>query len=250
MIDISLSPEVLFHIFSFPVTNTLVMTWLVMSVLIVFSVMVSKNIKQSPGKLQNIAEIIIESIFNLFKTVAGSKKQALKFFPVPATLFIFILLANWLEILPGLGVIGVAKEAGGESHILPFVRSPSSDLNFTLGLATISVVLTQVVGIRAVGFFRYFSKFISFRSLLSFFTGILELISEAAKFISFSFRLFGNIFAGEVLLITIGALVPFIAPIPFLGLEIFVGIIQALIFSLLTLIFFKVAEISHQKVVK
>ncbi|MEA3293329.1 MAG: F0F1 ATP synthase subunit A [Patescibacteria group bacterium] len=244
MVHISLTSEVLFHIFNFPITNTLIMTWLVMSILIFFSIIVSKNIKKSPGKLQNIVEMVIENMFNFFESVVGSKKQALKFFPITATLFLFILLSNWLEILPGLNAIGITEGEAGEGHILPFIRSPSSDLNFTLGLAIISVALTQIVGIGTIGFFKYFSKFICLKSPLGFFVGVLELISEIAKLISFSFRLFGNIFAGEVLLITIGVLVPIIAPIPFLGLEIFVGIIQALIFSLLTLIFFKVATIS------
>ena len=129
--------------------------------------------------------------------------------------------------------------------LLSFLRSPSSDLNFTLALAIISVLFTQFAGITAVGFIKYGSRYLSFKSPVEFFVGILELISEVAKLISFSFRLFGNIFAGEVLLIVVGVLVPAIAPLPFLALELFVGFVQALVFSMLTLVFLKIETSTH-----
>jgi F-type H+-transporting ATPase subunit a len=133
------------------------------------------------------------------------------------------------------------KKEEQKDYIIPLFRSPSADLNFTLALAIISVLSVQVVGIAMAGFFRYIKKFINFTGPIKFFVGILELISEIAKLISFSLRLFGNIFAGEVLLLVIAFLVPLIAPIPFYLLEIFVGFVQALIFSMLTLVFLTTA---------
>ena len=146
-----------------------------------------------------------------------------------------------MGILPGLGSIGLIEGHGQEVSLIPLFRSTNSDINMTLALAIISVMATQIFGISIVGFFHHVSRFISFKGPLDFFTGILELIAEIAKVISFSFRLFGNIFAGEVLLMVIFFLVPIIVPLPFLFLEIFVGFIQALVFSMLTLVFLTVA---------
>ncbi|MCK4525128.1 MAG: F0F1 ATP synthase subunit A, partial [Candidatus Andersenbacteria bacterium] len=121
----------------------------------------------------------------------------------------------------------------------------NSDLNTTLALAIVSVLATQIFGIIALGVFKYGKKFINFSSPITFFVGILELVSEVAKMVSFSFRLFGNVFAGEVLLVVIMTLAPFIAPLPFFGLELFVGFVQALVFAMLTLVFLKMAVTAH-----
>lgn len=137
-------------------------------------------------------------------------------------------------------------EEASHSTFVPILRPGTADLNTTLALGIISVALTQVFGVSALGL-AYFKKFINFSSPIMFFVGILEIISEFAKIISFAFRLFGNIFAGEVLLVVISFLVPVIVPMPFYGLEIFVGFIQALVFSLLSLVFFNMATQSHDE---
>lgn len=238
---ISLASEHLFTVFGFPITNTILMAWLAMAVIIGFSVLASSKIKLIPRGLQNFSEAVIEGALNFIEPVLGSKKDALKFFPIVFTFFIFIIVSNWLEVLPGLGSIGIRENEG----LISFLRSPSSDLNFTLALAVISVFVTQILGIAAIGVFKYASRFISLKSPIDFFVGLLEIISEIAKIISFSFRLFGNIFAGEVLLVVIGVLVPFLVPMPFLALEVFVGFVQALVFSMLTLVFLKIATAVH-----
>ena len=172
----------------------------------------------------------------------GNKEQAKKFFPLVATIFLFILFNNWVGVLPGTGSVGFYEEHGGERSFVPLLRSANSDLNTTFALALISVVAIQWYGIRKLGFLQHISKFLVFtKGPIQFFVGILELIGEFAKVLSFSFRLFGNIFAGEVLLLIIMTLVPVIAPFPFIMLEFFVGFIQALVFAMLTLIFLKIA---------
>lgn len=246
---ISLAAEPLFHILGLPITNTLLMSWVAMGVIVVFTLAVSRSLKTVPGGLQNFTEAVIETMVAFIEPIVG-RRDALRFFPLVATFFIFILFSNWLEVLPGLGSIGIYEEITTENGhhekvLFSFLRSPSSDLNFTLALAIISVFAAQIFGILSLGIFRYGSKFISFKSPVTFFVGFLELISEFAKIISFSFRLFGNIFAGEVLLVVVGALVPIFIPLPFLGLEIFVGFVQALVFSMLTLVFLKIATSHH-----
>lgn len=137
-----------------------------------------------------------------------------------------------------------AAETEHGSTFVPIFRAGTADLNTTLALALISVIATQVIGFKYLSF-GYFKKFFNFKNPIFFFVGILELISEVAKIISFAFRLFGNIFAGEVLLVVIAFLIPLLAPIPFLGLEIFVGAIQALVFMMLSLVFMSMATHAH-----
>ncbi len=241
--DISFASQTIFNLGPLPVTNTLLMSWIAMAVLIIAGLAATQKLDRVPGRFQNIVETIIEGALNFFSSVTGSRKEAEKIFPLIFTFFIFILFANWLGIMPGGGTIGTTSSGS----FVPFFRSTYSDLNMTLALTFISVVATQVLAIRALGVKVHVGKFISFRSPVSFFVGILELIAELAKILSFSFRLFGNVFAGEVLLAVILGLVPFIAPIPFLGMELFVGFIQALVFSMLTLVFIKVAttQVEH-----
>lgn len=235
--EISLSAEKIFQIGSYPITNSLLTAWLVMIFLILIAFVVRKKIKDIPSGFANFIEWIIEGLFNLFDSVTCDRRLTRKFFPIVATIFIFVIVSNWTEILPGISSIGLKHH----EHIFPFFRSPSSDLNFTLGLAVISVISVQIFGILGIGFIKYIKKYINFKGPINFFVGILELISEFAKLISFSLRLFGNIFAGEVLLLVIAFLIPLFAPIPFYFLEIFVGFVQALIFSMLTLVFLTMA---------
>lgn len=239
--EVSLVAEQITRIGNFPITNSLILAWITMAVLILFGAASTFKLAPVPGKLQNVAEVLIEKLYGFIRGVMGTDRDTEKVFPIIVTFFIFILLSNWFGLVPGVGTIGTHAEHHGQYVFLPFLRAPASDLNTTLAFALISVIITNIFAIAAIGFSKHFGKFISFKSPLEFFIGILESIAEVAKIISFSFRLFGNIFAGEVLLIVIGVLVPYIAPIPFLGLEIFVGFIQALVFSMLTLIFIKVA---------
>jgi F-type H+-transporting ATPase subunit a len=194
-----------------------------------------------PRGLQNVVETIIEFFLGLIDGITQDKKQTSKFFALVFTFFIFILVSNYLGLFPGFGTIGVYEQLEGHQVLVPFFRSANSDLNVTLALAIVSVLATQVFGILAIGVLKYGKKFLNFSSPFMFFVGILEFISELAKFISFSFRLFGNVFAGEVLLVVISFLIPYIAPVPFYFLELFVGLVQAAIFSLLTIVFLKFA---------
>lgn len=240
--EISLAAEEIINIAGFPITNTLLLAWITMGIIVFFGATSTYKLKLVPGRLQNLIEAIIEKSYDFVKSVIGSDKDTEKVYPIVVTFFVFILLSNWFGLIPGIGTIGISPN----HHFFPFLRAPTSDLNTTLAYAIISVIITNIFGIAAIGFFKHFGKFISFKGPINFFVGILELIAEVAKIISFSFRLFGNIFAGEVLLIVIAAMVPYIAPLPFLGLEVFVGFIQALVFSMLTMIFIKVAITEHE----
>lgn len=247
---VSITPELIVNIFGMPITNTIITSVLAAVILLIIAYFATKNIKEVPRGLQNLFEAILEALFGMVDSVTGDRKQTYQFFPLVATIFIFIILSNWLGLLPGFGSIGFFETAAGmhgEEHtvFIPLLRSANSDLNTTLALAIVSVAAIQLFGVAALGTFKYGKKFINFSSPITFFVGILELISEVAKMISFSFRLFGNVFAGEVLLVVIMTLVPFVAPLPFFALELFVGFVQALVFAMLTLVFLKVAVTAH-----
>lgn len=245
MINIEIAAETLLSVFGMPITNTLINGLAVSGILILIAVIVSKKISPVPAHLQNIFEIIIESLLDAMEGIFGSRTRAERYLPLIATIFIFVLLSNWFGIIPGVGSIGIMEIKEGMPTLIPLFRSAASDLNFTLALAIVAVLFINISGVTAIGFFKHLSKFFSLKNPISFFVGILEFISEIAKMVSFSFRLFGNVFAGEVLLITIGFLAPYIIPVPFLGLEIFVGFIQALVFSMLTMVFISIATSHH-----
>lgn len=269
-------------------TNTLVATLLADVLLIILALVMRSAIKKGSLVLGGIAgavEAILEGLYNLAETSAG--KWAKSIFPWMATIFMLVLVINWMELIPGVDSIGllhrsehgypveqigqlgdtavmtilprseaVGGQEAGEQHdsynVVPFVRVASTDLNFTVALALIAVVMTQVFGVRALGL-SYFTKFINVKTLftkpvfgvIDFAVGILELVSEFSKIISFSFRLFGNIFAGSVLLFVIGSLVPVLAQSGFLMLEFFVGLIQALVFGMLAMVFMSQATAGH-----
>ena len=247
---IAIAPEQLTHIGSLGVSNSFVMIWLIAILLIVVAQLISRKVSLVPKLAQNGAEWCVESLLDMMQGVLGTKEKALKYFPFVATIFTVILASNWLGLVPGVGSIGVfhsVMETGGTAtrELVPFLRSPSSDLNFTLGLALMTIITINIMGIRATGLKFAISRYLNFSSPINFFIGILELIGEFAKIISLSFRLFGNVFAGEVLLIIIGFLVPYLVPVPFLGLELFAGFIQALVFSTLTLVFLSLLVEKH-----
>ena len=245
--EISLAAEKIGHIGFLPITNSMIASWIATVILIVFAVFATRNVKLVPKGIQNFAEFVIESLLNMANSVIDNMEQTKKFFPLIATIFIFILTNNWLGLLPGFGSIGFHESIKGKEVFVPLLRSGNADLNSTLALAIVAVFMIQIFGILTIGFFKYGKKFINFESPIMFFVGILELISEFSRLISFSFRLFGNVFAGEILLTVIAMLVPFVVPLPFYGLELFVGFIQALVFTMLTLVFIKMAITDHSE---
>ncbi|MBI3633372.1 MAG: F0F1 ATP synthase subunit A [Candidatus Vogelbacteria bacterium] len=242
MEEISIAAEKIFSIGNFPVTNSLILSVLVLAILSLASFVLFKNIKTIPGKIQSIVEMVLEGIMNFMDTILGHREITEKYLPIVGTIFFFVLFSNWSGLFPGLGALGLSgfNEAGKETFV-PLLRAPSSDLNFTLALGIIAILSVNVLGVAAIGVRHHLGKFFNFESPVMFFVGILELISEFVKMISLAFRLFGNVFAGEVLLLVIGMLSPYVLPLPFLLMEIFVGFIQALIFSVLTLVFINMA---------
>lgn len=235
---ISFYPEIIAYIFGFPITNSLILAFGVSLFVLAGAFLMIVVLKLIPGKIQSVGEILISGIFDLTAETIGSREQAKKIFPLVTTIFIFILLNNWLGLLPGIGSLGVSEHG----EFLPLFRSAASDLNTTLALALISLFAVHFYAFQKMGFKKHLSRFfVLAKGPIYFFAGVLEFIIEFAKILSFSFRLFGNIFAGEVLLLVIIFLIPFLAPFPFLLMEFFVGFVQALVFAALTLIFFKTA---------
>ena len=241
---ISLQAETLGTLFGLPITNSLVLSVLTAFLLVGGGLLVAYSLKVIPNRVQGAVEIVLDGILSFMAQTLGNMEQAKKFFPLVATIFLFILLNNWIGVLPGTGSIGFFEMEHGEKVFVPLFRSANSDLNTTFALAFVTMFAIQLYGIRKLGIVKHLGKFFVFtRGPINFFVGILELIGEFAKILSFSFRLFGNIFAGEVLLLIIMFLVPFLIPLPFLLLEFFVGFIQALVFAMLTMIFLKMAAI-------
>ena len=244
----TLASETIGHIGVLEIRNTLVMAWLAMLVLIVLALIGRlSGYKLIPGRFQATLELIVEGLFDFFDSILQDKVLTRRVFPMVATFFLFILLANWMGILPGVGSITIEGMHDGHMMNIPVFRSMNADVNVTLAFSLISVIVTQVLGIASIGILPHIGKYLvaPWKSPIGFFVGILEFIGEFARLISFTFRLFGNIFAGEVLLVVVSFLIPYIVPVPFLGLEIFVGVIQALVFSLLTLAFIKMSVTHH-----
>jgi len=263
-IHITLKAEAVAHLFGVPITNTMLMSWLVMIVLIVLGVAVGRKLTKVPSRLQTFFETLFGFILDYVEEVLESRVLALRFFPLLATLFMFILLGNWFGLLPGIGSIYVKEQAhaeevvgtipgdplfeevheeaaSSEAHSIALFHPVSTDLNVTLALAIIAFVVIEVAGVLYVGLTKYVGKFINFHSPIGFFVGLIELLSELARLISFSFRLFGNMFAGKTLILVAMFFIPYIAPVPLMLYEVLVGFIQASIFTLLTLFFVKLA---------
>lgn len=257
-----LAAEVVFQIGSFPVTNSLINAVLVSVLLVLLALTLRRRLTPVPTGLQNVAEAIVETLFQYFDQVTGDRRKSVRFFPIVATLFLFIALSNWLGVFPGIGSIGRTIVEHGESEFVPLFRPANTDFNLTLAMAVLAVIGSHVLGIAAIGFWKYSDKFIklatiwrSFRhggvsimvAVIEFFVGLIEVVSEIAKMISLSLRLFGNIFAGEVLLTVMAGLVAWFVPLPFLLLELLVGIIQATVFAMLTLVYLTMATTEHEE---
>jgi F-type H+-transporting ATPase subunit a len=194
-----------------------------------------------PKKTQVVVESLVGGAYDYVRDAFENDDLARKFFPIIMTIFIFILALNWIGLLPGVTSIGFWQEYHGHLSLIPLWYPANTDLNITIALAIIAFVVIEFAGIFYLGFFKYGKKFINFSSPLAFLIGIIELFSELARLVSFSFRLFGNIFAGKTLLVVTMFFVPFILPVPLLAFELFVGFIQAFIFAVLTLFFIKLA---------
>lgn len=228
---VTLAAEKIAQLGPIPITNSFITTWIVTAILIVFAALATRKITPIPQGLQNVAEAFIEMFQDLVSSIAGEKAKV--FLPIVGSFFFFILFGNYLGLLPGVGSIGFWRH----DTFVPLFRSINSDLNTTAALAIVSLVTTHYLAVKYLGPGGYLKKFLSFNPIFLF-IGILEIIGEVTKILSLSFRLFGNIFAGEVLLITASTkLFAFIIPIPFYFLEILVGFVQATIFAMLTLVF-------------
>lgn len=238
MPHISLAAEIVTRIAGFPISNALITTWVVMVILIALSYLVTRRMEVVPSGPQSVAEMLIGGLYDFFSSVTG--KYVAQVFPLVASLFLFILVANWVGLLPGVGTVGLFREIHGVEEFTPLLRGATADLNTTLALAIFAMVGIQYYGFKTAGI-HYSKRFVNLGNPIFFFLGILELISELSKVVSFAFRLFGNIFAGEVLLAVMAFLLPFIVPLPFIAMELFVGFIQALVFSMLTAVFLSVA---------
>lgn len=252
------------HIGSLPITNSLFTTWIVVLVVLVFSVILRLRLKQIPKGIQNFFEFVIEGAMNLADSVTGDKRITAKVFPLAFTIFLFILISNWFGLLP-LGGFGLIEMTEHGKTFIPFIRSGTADINTTLALGLVAVIGSNVFGIISIGAWKMFNKYVNVKAFgeivrkirkepvilisapIMFAVGILELVGEFAKVASLSFRLFGNVFAGEVLLMAMSTIFAYVLPLPFMGLEIFVGLIQAFIFSLLTLVYFTIAAQDHDE---
>lgn len=269
---IQIQPDVIFNLFGFPITNTLFCTWLTIIALVVVTYFGTRKRDLIPSGFQNFVEWGVESILNLVQGVVG-KEKGRRFFPLVATFFFFILFANLFDVLPGIDTIGwvnvtalqdahLAVPSGpivflfgnASNKLVPWFRPPTSDLNLTFAMALISVVVTQVFGFIYLGAGEHLSKYFPFKALfthgaqgpIEFFVGLVELVTEISRLLSFSFRLFGNLFAGSAVLALFAFLVPALGDVIFIPLELFVAFVQALVFTLLTLVFMQMATTSYE----
>ena len=259
----SLPAETVFHIFGFPIANSVIGAWITIVFLVVFSYVVTRRMKIVPGRLQCIFESLLGWLYNLCTSVAG-EENGRRFFPVVATIFLFVAFNAWLSLIPGFGSIEIVNAEGHHVHLL---RGANTDINMPLALALASFFFVEYFGLKTLGI-RYLSKFINvgqffrglghifrgrvrdgfsrlFTGFINIFVGILEALSEFVRIVSFTFRLFGNMTAGEILLLIAMFLIPWLFALPFYGLELLVGFVQALIFGGLTLVFLTLAVAHH-----
>ena len=256
--EFHLAPEAIFHIGGFAVTNTLLSAWLTTVILVLLFVVGTRRMERVPGRLQNLLEMFVEALYGFIVSVAGEKHGRV-FFPVLATIFLFVAFNAWIALLPIYPTV-VAKAEGG-AELGPLLRSAGTDINMPLALALVSALFVESWGFRARGV-GYLGEFIRlggiwrglrhldpgalFMGAVDAFVGFLEAVSHGIRLISFTFRLFGNMLAGEIILLMITFLVTFLVSIPFYGLEILVGGVQALIFTGLTLVFAVMAVAPHE----
>lgn len=261
-----LAAEPIAHIGSFPITNSYVNSVLTVVGFIIFAWFVKLGATRYEGKaprgIVNFFESVLESLLSYFDRVTHDRSKSLRFLPLVGTLFLFIVVSNWVGLLPGIGSIGVWQMHHGGLELIPLFRPVNTDLNMTLSMAVLVVVASHFLGIAAIGFWKYANKFIKLGDLyyalrhptavgimtavIEFFVGLLEVVSEVAKMVSLSLRLFGNVFAGEVLLTVMAGLIAYAVPLPFMALELLVGVVQAAVFAMLTLVYLTIATAEVQ----
>lgn len=238
-LHISISAQPIFNLGGYEVTNSMLVTLLVTTFLVSLGVLGKRYFNRSnQPRWVMFLQTLVESFYEFVMSI--TPQHAARFFPLVATIFLFVLFGSWAGLLPGFESIGLNTAHG----FVPLLRGATADINTTLALAIFAIISVQVFGYKQRGM-RYFKKFLDLSNPINLFVGFLELVAEFSRMISFAFRLFGNIFAGEVLLAVIVFLVPLLASLPFIGLEIFIGFIQALVFSTLTLVFINIATSEH-----
>lgn len=257
---VPVAAEKLFTLGSLPVTNSVLTGWIAVAGFVAVGLAVRSKPSLVPRGLQNALESLIEQMLAFMDQVTHDRAKSRRFLPIVGTLFPFILVSNWMGLLPGVGTIGIWAEHDGHASLISLLRPATSDLNMTLAMGVSAVLLSHVFGIFTIGFFTHWGKFIQlgtlwkaiakfgkvsageyavglFQALIEMLVGVIELVSEVAKVVSLSLRLFGNVFAGEVLLHVLAGLIAVALPIPFMFLELIVGVVQALVFSMLTLVY-------------
>jgi F-type H+-transporting ATPase subunit a len=263
--EVTIYAEPIFSVGNFQITNSLITSWLALIIIFALALTIRRKMKKIPGKLQHFFEIMMDGALSLCDQVTNDRKISTKIFPLVFSLFIFILVSNWLGLVPGLGALGFTAYEAGHTSFIPLFRSGTADINTTLAFGLMVVVASNLFGVMTVGVWKTFNKYVNLKALgsiitkvrkdpsvlivapITIFVGILEFIGEMAKVASLSFRLFGNVFAGEVLLASMSAILAYLVPAPFLFLEVFVGLIQALIFSLLAAVYFTIAAQDHDE---
>lgn len=262
--NITLFAEPIHEFSNFTVTNSLLTSWVAVAIIIIISLVLRSKLRTIPGKLQNLFEIVVEGALGMCDQVTNDRALSLKIFPFAISVFFLILVNNWLGIMP-LGGFGIVEKSEQGLAFIPFLRGGTADINMTVALAAMAVLGANLFGVFSIGIWKTFNKYVNLKVLggiftkirheptiilvapITFFVGLIEIVGEFAKVASLSFRLFGNVFAGEVLLASMAALVAYVVPIPFLFLELLVGVIQALIFSILLVVYFTIASSDHDE---
>ena len=260
--EVTIFAEPIKHFENFTITNALFSSWFAVLIIIAISLILRSKLREIPRGMQNLFEVIVEGALSMCDQVTNDRSLSVKIFPFAISVFFFILLNNWLGIMP-LGGFGLIEEGEHGLAFIPIFRGGTADINMTLALAVMAVIGANLFGVFSLGAWKTFNKYVNLKALgqigkkirkdptiilvapITFFVGLFEIIGEVAKIASLSFRLFGNVFAGEVLLASIAALVAYFIPIPFLFLEIFVGVIQAFIFSMLLVVYFTIGASDH-----
>ena len=266
---VALPAEPVAHVGSFSITNTLIASWFTILVLVGLSYLCTRKMSLIPGRRQGMGEVVVEGLLNFVESVAG-KKHARMLFAGVATIFIYVISNAYLALLPFFGTIGIYHSAHGHEEFIAIFRAANTDVNVPLSIALSSFFFVESWGMRAIGASHYLSEFINVRQFLqglkelftgkiktgpmnmvfgfiSLFVGVLEIFSHLTRMLSFTFRLFGNMTAGEILILVASFLIPLVFAIPFYGLELLIGMIQALIFGGLTLVFGTIAVSPHEE---
>ncbi|MFA6520341.1 MAG: F0F1 ATP synthase subunit A [Candidatus Paceibacterota bacterium] len=262
--EVTLFAEPIYHYGNFSITNALLTSWIAVAIIIILALVLRSKLKEVPGKIQNIFEIIVEGALGMCDQVTNDRALSIKIFPFAISVFFLILVNNWIGIMP-FGGFGLIEQGEHGLAFIPLLRGGTADINTTVALATMAVVGANLFGVFSIGIWKTFNKYVNLKVLggifkkirheptiilvapITFFVGLIEIVGEFAKIASLSFRLFGNVFAGEVLLASMAALVAYVVPIPFLFLELLVGVIQALIFSILLVVYFTIASTDHDE---